>query len=208
MTDRISYRWPLACGALLAGAMAAFGHGNATGIVGERMMGMMMLSEQVKILAPIADDLEPGDLDTVREAAAMIEMHAGPAMTDLFPEGSTEAPSEAKLAIWERWEEFDGYSKRLGKLGKELAASADAESRPAAAATEIVAMQVPEEPELSEWDRMSFASLMGLAPVQPQEVDMVTTASIVPATPTVRPVREVYADITDTCASCHAAFRQ
>ena len=207
MNNRISYRWPLACGALLVGAMAAFGHGDATGIVGERMMGMMMLSEQVKILAPIVDDPASGDLDKVREAAAMIEMHAGPAMTDLFPEGSTEAPSEAKLAIWERWDEFEGYSKRLGELGKELAAGAKVESLPSIADVEITASVEEQEPELSEWGRMSFASLMGLAPVELVAVDMVTTASTAIAPP-VRTVREVYADITDTCASCHAAFRQ
>ena len=85
----------LVCAWLAAGtamlSAAVFAHGNATGIVGERMMGMMMLGEQVKLLTPIL----AADPAAVAKAAEMIEMHAGPAMTKLFPEGSIEGPSEA-----------------------------------------------------------------------------------------------------------------
>lgn len=207
MENRISFRWPVACGALLMGAMTAFGHGNATGVVGERMMGMMMLSEQLKILAPVAGDPDADDLDAVREAAAMIEMHAGPAMTDLFPVGSTEAPSEAKLEIWEQWEEFTAFSEKLRELGKELAASAAASALPPPVQEEAARGETI-QPKLSEWDRMSFASLMGLAPEKDVTVDVVATASIVPAAPSVRPIGEIYSDIAQTCASCHAAFRK
>jgi cytochrome c556 len=206
MTQKISYPWPLACGALLVSAMAAFGHGGATGIVGERMMGMMMLGEQVKVLAPIADNPGPQDLGQVREAAAMIEMHAGAAMTDLFPEGSIEGPSEAKPAIWQRWEEFAGYSNRLGDLGRELDIAAQAAGLPRAITVDVAPALV--EPVLSEWDRMSFASLMGIATPEAAEIDPTPTASIETTAAVVRTVAAIYADITDTCASCHAAFRQ
>lgn len=206
MTQNISYRWPLACGALLVSAMAAFGHGGATGIVGERMMGMMMLGEQVKLLAPIADDPGLQDLDKVREAAAMIEMHAGAAMTDLFPEGSIEGPSEAKPAIWQRWEDFTAYSNRLGDLGRELDNAAQAARLPPAITKNLAPAVV--EPVMSEWDRMNFASLMGIAPPEVAEIDPTPTASTTTTAAVVRSVGAIYAEITDTCASCHAAFRQ
>jgi cytochrome c556 len=211
MKLKITFPGPLACGLLLAGAIAAFGHGGATGIVGERMMGMMMLGEQVKLIGPIAEQPTTGDIQALTTASEMIAMHAGPAMTDLFPEGSLDAPSEARPEIWERWQEFSGYATRLGDLGQELAVSAAALDAPAEASPPRD-VEVAAAPELSEWDRMDYAWLMGLARV-PAAVDPLTTASIgepVVTEPviTARPVREVYADIAATCASCHSAFRR
>ena len=55
MEFRFIGAWLAAGSVLLSGAV--FAHGNATGIVGERMMGMMMLSEQVKLLTPM---FQPG----------------------------------------------------------------------------------------------------------------------------------------------------
>jgi cytochrome c556 len=211
MNQKISYRGPLACGVLLASAIAAFGHNGATGIVGERMMGMMMLSEQVKLLAPIAEAPTAADLDALRSASEMIAMHAGPAMTELFPEGSVEGPSEAKPEIWQRWQEFEGYAEKLGELGEELASAAEDVVAPAVA---TAAAPVPSpKPVLSEWERMDFASLMGISAQPPALIDPQVTASVPPATaatapPDVRPVGEIYADITATCSSCHAAFRR
>ena len=211
MNQKISYGGPLACGALLASAIAAFGHGGATGIVGERMMGMMMLSEQVKLLAPIAEAPAAADLDAVRSASEMIAMHAGPAMTELFPEGSLEAPSEARPEIWERWQEFAEYAEKLGGLGEELGLAADGMAPPVVAAA---AASVPAPKRvLSEWERMDFASLMGISTKPRALIDPQITASIpadnaAKAAPAVRPVSEIYADITATCSSCHAAFRR
>lgn len=211
MNPKISFPWPLACGALLAGAMAASGHGGATGIVGERMMGMMMLSEQVKLLGPIADSPSPSDLKSLRTASEMIAMHAGPAMTNLFPEGSLESPSEARPEIWERWQEFTNYAGRLGALGEELGLSADiiAVTR----APERVAREPEVQPALSDWERMDFAWLMGISPTPVTLIDPVVTAAIEgdvsgPPASSVRSVREIYADIAATCAACHAAFRR
>jgi cytochrome c556 len=212
MNPRSYFPLPLACGALLAGAMAVLGHGGATGIVGERMMGMMMLGEQVELLGPIVEQPTTSDIRTLTTASEMIAMHAGPAMTELFPEGSLDAPSEARPEIWERWQEFSSYATRLGDLGQELAVSAAALNGPAQV-TPPSDVKVATLPELSEWDRMNYAWLMGLAPAPVAAVDPLITASVggpVVAEPalTVRPVREVYADIAATCASCHSAFRR
>lgn len=211
MNLKISYPGPLACGVLLVSAIAAFGHGGATGIVGERMMGMMMLSEQVKLLAPIAETPTAADLDALRSASEMIAMHAGPAMTELFPEGSVEAPSEARPEIWERWQEFAAHADRLGELGEELGLATDAMAAPRVV-TASASAPAP-KPVVSEWERMDFASLMGISTTPPALIDPQIVASISPATdvaapPAVRPSGEIYADITATCSSCHAAFRR
>lgn len=203
----------LSAGSLLMGtSVIAWGHGGATGIVAERMMGMMMLGEQVKILASLAENAEATDTDKMRDAAAMIEMHAGPAMTGLFPEGSLDAPSVARPEIWERWEEFEGYSIQLAELGQELVKVADvSESQPAL--SDVAEVPAPAPP--SEWDRMNFASLMGLADRSdhtPVGIDTQVTGSIraneTSGRPPMRTAKAVLADITGTCSSCHAAFRR
>lgn len=211
MNQIVSYRGPLACGLILVSAIAAFGHNGATGIVGERMMGMMMLSEQVKLLAPIADAPSEADLDTLRSASEMIAMHAGPAMTELFPEESVDALSEARPEIWERWEEFERYAERLGELGEELGMAADGLVAPVVPTSDNSA-PAP-EPVLSEWERMDFASLMGIsappaAPIEPQITASVPADDAPPTVLAVRRVAEIYADVTATCSSCHAAFRR
>lgn len=213
MMNKLGIAWLAAGGIVVLTGVTALAHGGATGIVGERMMGMMMLSEQVKLLAPLFADGEPVDPVLLAEAATMIEMHAGRAMTDLFPEGSLEAPSEAKPEIWDRWQEFTSYADRLGTLGAELAAVA----RPAEAKLPDIAAPVPAppEPKRSEWERLDFASLMGLAPapaIQTVSIDSLITGSLGDAVPRVAPAsrtqQQVFADVTATCSSCHAAFRR
>ena len=204
----------LSAGSLLMGtSVIAWGHGGATGIVAERMMGMMMLGEQVKILASLAENAEATDTDKMRDAAAMIEMHAGPAMTGLFPEGSLDAPSVARPEIWERWEEFQGYSIQLAELGQELGKVADVPSESQPALSDVAEVPAPAPP--SEWDRMNFASLMGLADRSdhtPVGIDTQVTGSIraneTSGRPPMRTAKAVLADITGTCSSCHAAFRR
>ncbi|QQR40077.1 c-type cytochrome [Devosia rhizoryzae] len=211
MKTKLSLLGPLAFGLLLTGAIAALGHGGATGIVGERMMGMMMLGEQIKLMGPVVEQPSAGDVQTLKTASEMISMHAGRAMTDLFPEGSLDAPSEARPEIWERWQEFSAYATELGTLGEELGASAAALGMPALPdpVPNQTLAAVP-EPVLSEWERMDFEWLMGIAPQQEAIIDAVATGSIATPEPepAARPVSQVYADIAATCAACHAAFRR
>jgi cytochrome c556 len=198
--------WLMATGAVTATTVAVLGHGGATGIVGERMMGMMMLSEQVKVLTPAFANGETLDPQVLREAAGMIKMHAGPAMTNLFPEGSTESPSEVRPDIWTRWDEFAGLADRLAALAAELEAAVVPQAQ-------IVAAAPPPQPtpKVDEWEAMDFASLMGL-PSQhsghQQEVEQIVVGSIGENGAPQRAAQEVFADITATCSSCHAAFRR
>ncbi|CAN7508633.1 c-type cytochrome [Devosia sp. LjRoot3] len=212
MKSNTIYLGPLACGVLLAGAMVASGHNGATGIIGERMMGMMMLSEQIKALAPVAEAPTSSDAETVIAAAEMIAMHAGPAMTELFPEGSVGAPSEARPEIWERWQEFSAYADQLGVLGEELGLAGEILFAPAPEAKEAP-VPAPAKPVPTEWERMDFAWLMGLSPNRAIDVDMTTTASVGAESvenlgPTSRPLGAIYNDIAATCSSCHASFRR
>jgi len=192
--------WLAAGGVMLSAAV--FAHGNATGIVGERMMGMMMLGEQVKLLTPMLS--ASGDLDAmvVSKAASMIEMHAGPAMTKLFPEGSLDSPSEARPEIWQRWEEFSQYAARLSELGAELRLSA------VSPAISPPPKQAAMPPTISaEWDRLEVAVLLGLSKTgQREAVDNIVTGSI-QGQPQ-RDAQTIFADITATCSSCHASFRR
>ncbi|MEQ9635980.1 MAG: cytochrome c [Devosia marina] len=209
MNRHISYLGPLACGILLIGAISALGHNGATGIVGERMMGMMMLSEQVKALAPIASSPGQGDEETVIAAAEMIAMHAGPAMTDLFPPDSIEPPSEAKPAIWARWEEFSQLADQLGMLGEELGQAGERLLEPANGMSE--AEETVTSGPATEWAAMDFEWLMGLAPqraanlTSDREAAQSTQSEEAVA---IRTVGEIYSDIAATCASCHSQFRR
>lgn len=194
----------LVCAWLAAGtamlSAAVFAHGNATGIVGERMMGMMMLGEQVKLLTPILAADAAADPAAVAKAAEMIEMHAGPAMTKLFPEGSIEGPSEARPEIWARWEEFSGYASRLAQLGTELRS---------AAALQPAASTIPasiEPPSLAaEWETLEFAVLLGLEQAEKQRA---MEGAVVEGSKPPRSPAAIFGEITATCSSCHASFRR
>jgi len=190
----------LAAGSVML-SVAVFAHGNATGIVGERMMGMMMLGEQVKLLTPMFSPGGSTDMTVIGKAASMIEMHAGPAMTKLFPEGSIEGPSEARPEIWEQWQQFSQYAAQLAELGAELRLAASAP-------TKELAPEASMPPTLdSEWERLEVAVLLGLAKADEEAtVDSIVTGSI-QQLPT-RDTATVFADIAATCSSCHASFRR
>lgn len=114
-------------GAALASvtAVAALAHGGATGIVKERMDGMGVMKEAVKLLTPMMQGQVGYDAETVRSQAAKIAAHAGEAMTKLFPENSNAKPSEAKDAIWQDWDSFTGMAEQLLVMADGLAAAAD-----------------------------------------------------------------------------------
>lgn len=116
---------------LLAGAMAAslaaaaaFAHGGATGVVKQRMDAMVMIRDAMKVLTPMMQGKTPYDAAVVKEQARVIGAHGGDALTDLFPEGSLDKPSEARPEIWENWSDFQDLATQLSVYseGLELAA--------------------------------------------------------------------------------------
>jgi cytochrome c556 len=103
---------------------AALAHGGATGIVKERMDGMMAMGKAVKSLS----SMMRGDVDydeaAVKSHAQTIEAHGGEALVSLFPEGSDGAPSEAKPEIWSEPAEFEALATQLKTYAVALQAAA------------------------------------------------------------------------------------
>lgn len=115
--------WVLAFATVSAG-MAALAHSGATGVARERMDAIVEKGDAMKRLAPMMRGQAEYDPDAVRNAADTMIGHAGPRMTELFPEGSNGKPSEALNAIWEDWDEFAALAEalRTGAEGMKLAA--------------------------------------------------------------------------------------
>ena len=110
------------CMGLLLVPALAIAHGKATCIVKERMDQMVTLKDAMKMLK---DELASGgdyDVPRVIEAARIVERHSGAAMTDKFPEGSTQH-SEALPSIWT---DPDRFAELAGELESYAAAMASA----------------------------------------------------------------------------------
>ena len=60
----------------------------------------------------------------IRDRAAEIQNHAGAQMTDKFPEGSLDHPTEATPAIWQDWDRFAALANQLNLQAKGLAMAA------------------------------------------------------------------------------------
>lgn len=117
-------------------ASAAWAHGGATGIVKERMDAMTEISRNVKTVGQMLKGTAAYDPDEIARAAKAITGHAGNAMTELFPEGSLQHPSEASPAIWVEWKEFSDYAESLQTSARSLKdlAAQGAEQKTVAAA--------------------------------------------------------------------------
>lgn len=122
------YKTAIFAGVIVAGAAVSasvFAHSGATGIVGERMGHMKMLSDAMKQLTPMFTGKAPYDAAKVRNLANTVKDHGGATMTALFPEGSIKPPSEAKPEIWTDWQTFQALADQLETFGAGLAAAAD-----------------------------------------------------------------------------------
>ncbi len=106
----------------IAGAMA---HGGATGIVKERMDAMGEMGDAVKAITEMMRGERDYDAAAVREGSRIIKSHAGESMTKLFPEGSTQKPTEARPEIWSNWDEFKTLADQLLTLADGLEQAAD-----------------------------------------------------------------------------------
>ncbi|WP_417670022.1 c-type cytochrome [Roseibium sp.] len=124
--------------ALIAGgagvsAHVAMAHGGAKGIVKERMDAMGDLAKTMKQVGGMLRGKVPYDPTEIAQAAERLKQHGGSEMTKLFPDGSLEAPSEAKPEIWANWQKFEAFANDLSeKAGALKAASMDQSAVPAA----------------------------------------------------------------------------
>ena len=98
---------------LLIGTTAiAFAHSGATGIVKQRMDMMGMIGDSMKIIGSMIKGQVSFDANSAKEAAMTIVGHAEE-IPELFPEGTTDKPSEALPAIWENWDEFVKITEQM-----------------------------------------------------------------------------------------------
>jgi len=114
----------LTAGGLLVATLAA-SHQGATGIVRERMDGMVAMRDTVRDLTPMMRGRTEYAREAVLDAAAALERHAGETMTALFPEGSDDAASYARAEIWQDWETFEAMAMRMEVVAGALAEAAD-----------------------------------------------------------------------------------
>ncbi len=124
-------------------AIAAFAHSGATGVVKERMDGMMAMGKAMKSIVLIVKGAREYDASVIKNAAKTIQNHSGENMVSLFPKDSKkQSASVAKDEIWENWAEFKVLSQHLHMLsvGLEAAAGNGIRGEEAANTTEASAL--------------------------------------------------------------------
>ncbi|WP_417462936.1 c-type cytochrome [Kordiimonas sp.] len=180
--------WLLAGAITFAGTVGVLAHGGATGIVKDRMDGMMAMGDAVKSLS---DMFRAGtyDAETVKAGAAIIKQHSGEQLLALFPEGSGGMPSEAKPAVWTDWDAFSGLANDLAALADALSANADNPDG-----------NMPGNGGGMMGGGMSGSSTMGGGMMGGQQMpDAEMLAQM--------PVEGVFNMAVQTCAACHSKFR-
>lgn len=98
----------------------AFAHSGADGIVKERMDMMGEIARGMKTIGAMMKGEAAYDAEMAKASALEIYGHMSH-IAEMFPEGSTEKPSEALPAIWENWDEFVALADKLKADAKTLA---------------------------------------------------------------------------------------
>ena len=178
---------------LIAVSAASFvwAHGSATGIVMERMDGMVAMSKATKAITPMMRGNVEYNAEAIRDYARTIEEHAGEAMTKLFPEGSGGMPSEAKDDVWTDWEQFEVLAMQLENLGKGLAQAAE----------NGLAESVSEEG--ASTNMMGTSSVMGTGGMMGQNMNGMLDIEMLAQ----MPADAVFAKVGQACSACHTKFR-
>jgi cytochrome c556 len=178
-------------------AVAAFAHGGAAGIVKERMDAMANMGKAVKAVTPMMRGEVAYDADAVRQAAETFSRHAGEAMTSLFPEGSEGAPSEAKEAIWSKWDEFSALADQLGVFAEGLAGAADN------------GLMASGDGAMSSDTMMGGGSGMmgGGSGMMGGGTGMMGGAGMTAETIAQMPADGAFTMVTQVCSACHTQFR-
>ncbi|MEZ5807929.1 MAG: cytochrome c [Zhengella sp.] len=173
----------------LAGAVVAFAHGGATGIVKERMEAMESMGDTMKALKPMMQGRVAYDADTVRSGARSIRDHAAQ-IDGLFPEGSDGEPSEARPEVWTERADFTALAERLEVLASGLEAAAD--NGIAKSDRQGMMMGVGQGMMMGGGQGMMMG---GGAPLP----DLAHLAEM--------PASGVFAMVAQACSSCHSRYR-
>jgi len=168
----------------------ALAHMGASGIVKERMDLMGMLGKAQKSLGLMFSGKETYDVEKVKQAAKIIQGHAGENITKLFPEGSDGDTSEARAEIWENWEEFNRLSDEMGVFAKALYDNAGNEQKPAA----------KQNLTMGGSASMTGSSAMGGNVVKSLDQQIAALNEL--------PPMASFQSLAKNCAACHTTFRE
>lgn len=116
----------------IVAAPMVHGHGEATGVVKERMDLMNELKQSMKTLGRMLKGEIPYDAGRASEAAAVLEAKGGEVLTKAFPKDSIHGPSEARPEIWQDWQRFESLAEKLRRYGDALKEAAGEGLRTAA----------------------------------------------------------------------------
>ena len=172
-------------------AVAALAHGGATGIVKDRMDAMMAMGKSVKAVAPMMRREILYDAAAVKSAAQVFAVHSGEAMTELFPEGSGGGASDATPEVWSEWEKFEALAAQLGTYANGLALAADNGLSDAMGSQTGAGMM----------GSGSTNSMTGTTGMMGGSVEPMMDFAEMPAD-------MAFNMVAQTCASCHATFRE
>jgi cytochrome c556 len=87
-------------------------HGEAKGIIKERMEIMSDVGREMKCIGRMTRGQRPLDRNKIAVAAGNIGNH-GKRMAELFPKGSNNGVSRASTKIWEKWDLFLSNANQL-----------------------------------------------------------------------------------------------
>jgi len=121
--------------ALAAVASQSIAHEHATGVVKERMDVMTEMARHQKAISQHLKN--KNDVRSVKADAEAIAESARH-VPHLFPKGSTQAPTQARPAIWQSWPDFETKSKALEAAARALAQTDPADGQAMAAASAAV----------------------------------------------------------------------
>jgi len=177
-------------------------HGDATGVVKERMELMKELKGAMKSLSKMFSGEATYDAAKVREAAAVLEAAAGEKLTRLFPQGSLHEPSEAKPEIWQEWQRFQGLADDLGVYSRALAGAADNRGGFGGQGSGTM---------MGNQSMMGGHSMMGTDSMMGGQ-SMMGGSGMMGGAPSAEHLAQMPADmlfkmVTDTCSSCHTRYR-
>lgn len=106
---------------LVVFAVSGLAHEGATGVAKDRMDLMGDMSQSMK---SISKRLRANrDLPAIAADADRISKDS-PRISGLFPPGSDKGITDAKPAIWQKWDEFGGNAKKLGEETAKLSSIA------------------------------------------------------------------------------------
>ena len=108
---------------LLLSASVALAHTGASGIVKKRMEMMGDIAAQMKTVAQMLNGKDVFDPQQITNSARRIADHAK-SFEELFPKGTNKSPSEARPAIWIKWDEFLEHSNSMKTSAVALATAA------------------------------------------------------------------------------------